>query len=266
MEKYGIRQVVISPYNPQANGMIEVGHRPIADALSKMTQGGTTTGMDGWVTHLPAVLLADRTTVKASTGMTPFRMLYGEEAVLPIELDVPTWQTLPWTTVRSTDELVAMRARQIKRRDVDVDEARAHLQRMRLQGKEHYDKIKNLIKDPPQKDDLVLLHDTKAKKTRSAKLKFRWSGPYRVRDVINEKGTYFLEELDGTPFRKNFHGNRIKRFWARDKSMYVPIDDSEEEESDAGEENDPIVDKEQQQDDENEARWIPPGQDFAVVI
>ena len=48
--------------------------------------------------------------------------------------------------------------------------------------------------------------------------------------------------------------------------MYVPIEESEEEESDAGEENDPILNEEQQQDDENEARWIPPGQDFAVVI
>ncbi len=36
MKKYGICQVVTLLYNLQANEMIEVRHRSIADALSKM--------------------------------------------------------------------------------------------------------------------------------------------------------------------------------------------------------------------------------------
>jgi len=95
----------------------------------------------------------------------------------------------------------------------------------------------------------------------SAKLKFRWTGPYRVREVIEEKGTYFLEELDGTPIKKHFHGNRVKKFWARDELMYVPIQEGDEGNDEAG-----CLNQEEQQDNENEARWIPPGQDFAVVI
>ena len=34
--RYGIKRVVVSAYHPQANGMIERGHKPIVDALSKM--------------------------------------------------------------------------------------------------------------------------------------------------------------------------------------------------------------------------------------
>jgi len=226
-DKYRIKVVMVSPYNPHAQGQIEVGHRPLTDALSKMTEGETLVGEKGWVSHVPAAVWADRTTIKASTGMTPFRMVYGYEAVLPIELDVPTWQTLPWNTVRTRAELIAMRAQQIERRDEDIEEARAHLQRMREKGKERHDWTKQLISDPAKEGDLVLLHDSALKTNLSRKLRFWWTGPYRVRSVIKEKGTYFLEELDGTPFRDHIHGNRIKKFWLRGESPEEQIGSTE---------------------------------------
>ena len=36
--KYLIKHVIILSYNPQANGMIERGHQPIVDALSKTVE------------------------------------------------------------------------------------------------------------------------------------------------------------------------------------------------------------------------------------
>lgn len=46
--RYGIKRVVTSAYHPQANEMIERGHRPIIDALSKMP--------GKWVENFHAVL------------------------------------------------------------------------------------------------------------------------------------------------------------------------------------------------------------------
>jgi hypothetical protein len=37
---YGIKRVVISPYNVKANGIIERGHKPIINALAKIIKGG----------------------------------------------------------------------------------------------------------------------------------------------------------------------------------------------------------------------------------
>jgi hypothetical protein len=51
-----------------------------------MTNGGN----KGWKKLLPIMLLADRATVKGPIGHTPFYLLYGQEAVLPIELKIPT--------------------------------------------------------------------------------------------------------------------------------------------------------------------------------
>ena len=44
LKKYKVKHIQISPYHAQANGMIKVGHRPIANMLSKMIKRGTLLG------------------------------------------------------------------------------------------------------------------------------------------------------------------------------------------------------------------------------
>ena len=41
-----------------------------------------------WPEELPNVLWAYRTTVRTPTGETPFRLTYGTEAVIPMEVEV----------------------------------------------------------------------------------------------------------------------------------------------------------------------------------
>ena len=204
-ERYGIKRVVVSAYHPQANGMIERGHKPIVDALSKMSVGGST----NWVRNLPAVLWADRSTVRTSTGLTPYYICCGSEPVLPIELEVPTWRILPWDEVHSTADLLAMRARQLQRRDDDLEEATLHLQRMRLEGKERHDEKHGIRHEELAPGDIVLLHNTRREKDMSRKLAFKWLGPCRITDAIKDKGTYMLEELDGSQLSGTFAGNRL---------------------------------------------------------
>lgn len=51
-QRYGVIKVVVSAYHPQANGMIELGCKPIVDALLKMSDGEST----NWVQNSSAVL------------------------------------------------------------------------------------------------------------------------------------------------------------------------------------------------------------------
>jgi hypothetical protein len=71
--------------------MIEKGHKPLINALSKMINEG----LKNWINNLPAVLWADRFTIKRSTGYIPFYLLYSREPVLPIKFKVPTWRIFP---------------------------------------------------------------------------------------------------------------------------------------------------------------------------
>ena len=54
-KRYGIKRVVVFANYLQANEMIEYGHKPIIDALSKMLAERST----NWIRNLPAVLWAD---------------------------------------------------------------------------------------------------------------------------------------------------------------------------------------------------------------
>ena len=40
--RYKVKGIVVSAYHPKANGMIERGHKPIVDSLSKMSDRGST--------------------------------------------------------------------------------------------------------------------------------------------------------------------------------------------------------------------------------
>ena len=210
-QRYRIRRIVTSAYHPQANGMVERGHQPIVDGLAKMTDGGRY----NWVRNLHAILWADRTTVKRSTGMSPYRLNYGNDAVLPIELANPTWQILDWDRAQPTAELLALRARQLQWRDEDLEETALFLRRMRESHKELFDDGHRIRVTPFARDDLVLLHDTKLEKSYSHKLTFRWLGPFRIAEVNADKGTYILKELDGSIMKGTVNGSRLKRFHSR---------------------------------------------------
>jgi len=44
------------------------------------------------------------------------------------------------------------------------------------------------------------------------KLSYKWLSPYRVRKAILDKGTYFLEEFDGTALVSTYSKNHLKKF------------------------------------------------------
>jgi hypothetical protein len=227
LENRGVKKVTISAYHPGSNGAVERAMRTLKDALSKMTGGyptdSTAGPMNRWRPHFHAALMADRVTVNASTGLSPYYFLFGTHAVLPVELEVPTWSTLPWETVQNRADLLAMRARQIERRETDVEEAISRLNRMKDSNASYFDETHRTRNLPLKKDDYVLLHDSQrsADMTSVQKLRFRWLGPYQI-ESVKGNGSYSIKELDGTVLThvgdRNadaVNGDRLKRFYPR---------------------------------------------------
>lgn len=147
-----------------------------------------------------------------STGLTPYYICCGNEPVLPIELEIPTWRILPWNDVNSTSDLLAIRARQLQLRDQDLEEAVLHLQRMRLKAKERHDEKHGICDEELAIGSIILLHDTRRKKDISRKLSFKWLGLYRIWNAVKDKEMYMLEELDGSQLADTFAGDRLKKF------------------------------------------------------
>ena len=71
------------------NEAVEAANKNVKKIVAKMTD----TYKD-WHEKLPFALHAYRTTVRTSTGATPFSLVYGMEAVLPIEIEIPSLRVL----------------------------------------------------------------------------------------------------------------------------------------------------------------------------
>ncbi len=249
-EEIGIKRVVISAYNPAANGAVEVGHASIANMLSKLT-GGTGTN---WLKHLPIVIFADRTSIHSPHGRTPFELVYGHEALLPIETEIPTWRVLEWDEVETKEDLVLLRTRMLLRKETLVEKAAKAMAKARKAAAEHAN-LRDQNRMRPSRlieQDMVLTYDVPRSKdmSTSTKLTYRWNGPFRVLKVLS-KNNYQLCDLTGTPLAGTYAANRVKKFiqdkegwWQEDDPMPNQKEEEDQNESSMEEEDIPQTPKE----------------------
>lgn len=71
-----------SPYRPQSDGLIERFNRTLLSMLSLFVDENQM----NWDRLLPYVMMAYRSSVQASTGFTPYKVLFGQEMVLPVDI------------------------------------------------------------------------------------------------------------------------------------------------------------------------------------
>ena len=85
LAKYKIQHHKSSPYRPQINGAVEAANKNIKTIVRKMSKH-----YRDWPNKLHFALWGYRTSVRTSTGATPYSLVYGTEAVHPIELELPS--------------------------------------------------------------------------------------------------------------------------------------------------------------------------------
>lgn len=83
-EDLGIHQVFSSVEHPQSNGQAEAANKIILNGLKKKLRAAKVE----WVDRLPEVIWAYHTTVQTTTKETPFGLVYGCDAMLPIEVEL----------------------------------------------------------------------------------------------------------------------------------------------------------------------------------
>ncbi|MCO5605020.1 hypothetical protein L7F22_059196 [Adiantum nelumboides] len=79
-----------TPYYPQSNGLVEKVNGIIVGIIRKMVKNKTKL----WDDFLDGALWAYRTTYREATEFTPFYLVYGQEALQPIKLNLPTMRLL----------------------------------------------------------------------------------------------------------------------------------------------------------------------------
>ena len=86
LEDFQIAVAYSSVCNPQCNGKAEAANKQILNGLQKKLEDSKAR----WVDDIYDVLWSLRTTVKEATGQTPFKLVYGLEALLPVEIEIQT--------------------------------------------------------------------------------------------------------------------------------------------------------------------------------
>uniref|UniRef100_A0A2N9IBY4 RNA-directed DNA polymerase n=1 Tax=Fagus sylvatica TaxID=28930 RepID=A0A2N9IBY4_FAGSY len=199
----GIKNVYSSPAYPQSNGQAEASNKTVLDGIKKRLEDAK----GRWVEELPNVLWTFRTTPRRSTGETPFSLAYGSEAVIPLEIGLPTLRTSEWEPTRN--DLAQSQA-------LDLLEERREQAMIRLasyqqQLKKGYNK--NIRPRSFQQGDLVLrkvLGNTK--NPTDGKLGPNWEGPYRVRFVTGT-GAYHLEDLNSLPLPRPWNVSNLRKYF-----------------------------------------------------
>jgi hypothetical protein len=99
-ESMGIKLKFSSVAHPKTNGQVEKANGLICNGIKKRLLVPLEKAKHAWVDELPSVLWSLRTTPNAATQQTPFLLVHGAEAVLPVEIthEAPRIATYDETT------------------------------------------------------------------------------------------------------------------------------------------------------------------------
>jgi len=158
-----------------------------------------------WVEELPMVIWSYHTTPHSSTQETPFRMVYGSDAMIPIEVMEPSARVLFAQAEENDRNLL---------NNLDFQEevrARAQLKEetSKRRAARRYDS--KVRKRSLKQGDLVLRK--KPGVEQPGKLHALWEGPFRVKDEVG-KGAYCLERLDGKRVPRTWNAASLRYYYS----------------------------------------------------
>ena len=105
-ELYGVQKLRTSPYHTQTNGQVEWMNQTIIHMIGKLEQDKKA----HWSKHLPGMLTAYNGTHSAVTGYSPYFLLFGRKARMPVDYLSPTLRDSPHQTKMEVS-VVAMQKR-----------------------------------------------------------------------------------------------------------------------------------------------------------
>ncbi|CAL9011859.1 unnamed protein product [Prunus brigantina] len=167
----------------------------------------------GWSVHLPDALWAYRTSSRSATGFSPYSLVYGSDAISPVEITIPTARVsavndLEWDTKSCSDwRLLDLEALDEKRADAE--------RRAALYHKTVTQAYNRTVKPRSFKQgDLVLKVVEHVRRQVSGPSKFapQWEGPFAIKEVYSS-GYYRLVSVKEGTLTDPVNGKWLKFYY-----------------------------------------------------
>jgi hypothetical protein len=162
-----------------------------------------------WHTLLTYSLWADHTTMKVSTSCTPFQLVYGQEAILPIELESSSLRL-----ILQVEELNSFDISQRMNALLYLKEQRTfaldNIKRRQQTVKRYFNKSVKAVKF--KVNEKVLLWDsTHDDRGRHSKFQKLWLGPFKTTFFLGAN-SYILKDLQDRLFSYSTNGSHLKHY------------------------------------------------------
>lgn len=170
----GINKTRTSIRRPQSDGLVERANRSIQNMIASYISDK----QDDWDEHIPLLMMAYRSSIHETTGVSPALMMLGRELTLPIDLTLGR-------PIREDRLCSTEHAYQLEQKLLDVhDFARKQLNISSESMKRRYD-VK-VHKNPYKLGDAVWYFSPKRKVGFNPKLQRPWKGPMVVVEILND--------------------------------------------------------------------------------
>ena len=163
-----------------------------------------------WSDHLANVLWACKSFVKTATRFSPFSLVYGTEAISPMELVVPTPRVVLEESQEDTKDINnERRLADLERVDEERELAKRKSQRYQQRMTRAY--AQAVCPKAFTEGQLVLRTTEHMRRNLPGPSKFapKWEGPYIIREA-HDSGYYYLTKEDETVLTEPINGKWLK--------------------------------------------------------
>jgi hypothetical protein len=189
----------VSVRHPESNGLVERANGIIMTGIMKLIFDQP---RGKWPDELIKVVWSHNTTVSSSTGFTPFKLLFGDEAITPEEAKTGSIRT----TASVEDE-------------ADCQTTKDTIEGTRLQAIEHINMYQ--AETIRWHDRKVRLKNIKlghlvlrrvANPDTVGKLQQKWEGPFLVVSS-SRPGSYRLKDMDGNDIPRSWNVDELRQYY-----------------------------------------------------
>jgi hypothetical protein len=198
-DRIGTKIHFASVRHPESNGLVERANGIIMTGIMKLIFNHP---RGKWPDELIKVVWSYNTTASRSTGFTPFKLLFGDEAIIPEEE-----KTGSIRTITSTKD------------GADYQVTKDTIEGTRLQAIEHINKYQaERIKWRDRKvrlKNIKLGHLVLRRVTNPdtvGKLQLKWEGPFLVVSS-SRPSSYRLKNMDGNEIPKSWNADELRRYY-----------------------------------------------------